>query len=212
MLYRCVAFLGVVWMVLAFSGYAEAEQLGKFALPTHNQASADVFGKTLPPVGYVKFCGRGQEECRFANGTKEKLNITTEKWNMIVQVNTYVQTKIRPVSDMELYGVADYWTYPTNAGDCEDFALLKKRYLVSMGFNPDVLLITVVLDEAGEGHAVLTVVTDKGDYILDNRRNEIIRWDGTGYTFLKRQSQYSATAWESLQPARQPMLVSTKSN
>lgn len=189
-----------------------ADQPNKFLPPVHDQVSADVFGKTLPPVGYVKFCGRGQDECHFSNGMHEKLNLTEEKWNMLVQVNNYVQTKIRPVSDMELYGVPDYWTYPTTAGDCEDFVLLKKRYLVGMGFSPDVLLITVVLDEAGEGHAVLTVVTDKGDYILDNRRNDISRWDATGYTFLKRQSQYSATSWESLQPARQPMLVSTKSN
>jgi predicted transglutaminase-like cysteine proteinase len=184
----------------------------KYLKPAHNKKSADVFGKSLPPVGYVKFCGTGQDECRFANGRQEKLELTEDKWNLIVQVNNYVQTKIRPVSDMELHGAPDVWSYPDRAGDCEDFVLLKKRYLLGMGFSPDVMLVTVVLDEGGEGHAVLTLVTDRGDYILDNRRNEILRWDDTGYTYLKRQSQFSATSWESLQPARSQVLVSTKSN
>jgi len=44
---------------------------------------------------------------------------------------------------MELYGKADYWTYPIDAGDCEDYVLLKKRYLEGMGVNADELLITV---------------------------------------------------------------------
>jgi predicted transglutaminase-like cysteine proteinase len=185
---------------------------GKYLSPTANQKSADTFGKSLPPVGYVKFCGRGEDECRFIGGKAEKLALTQQNWDEIGQVNSYVQNKIRAVSDTELYGSPDYWTYPTAAGDCEDFVLLKKRYLMGLGISPDVLLITVVLDESGEGHAILTVVTDKGDYILDNRRREILRWDQTGYTFLKRQSQFAATSWESLQPNRKPVMVSTKAN
>lgn len=212
------ACLGLVVLVLASTQVIAGQTSSispeqKYLNPAPHQMSAVIFGKTLPPLGYVKFCGRNQNECRFLGGKAEKLQLTSEKWEQISQINAFVQTKIRPVSDMELYGVPDYWTYPTNAGDCEDFVLLKKRYLVGMGFSPDILLITVVLDETGEGHAVLTVVTDKGDYILDNRRTEILRWDATGYTFLKRQSQFAATGWESLQPLQSPVLVSiTKSH
>ena len=77
---------------------------------------------------------------------------------------------------------------PTDAGDCEDYLLLKKRYLEGLDFPAAALLITVVLDEKNEGHAVLTVTTDEGDFILDNRRNEIRRWADVDYTYLKRQS------------------------
>ncbi len=170
-----------------------------FQPPTPNTPSATTYGKTLPPIGYVEFCGRGEDECKFARGKIETLAVSTENWDQVKQVNHYVNTKIRPATDMELYGVADYWTYPVDAGDCEDYVLLKKRYLQGLGFNPDLLLITVVLDEHKEGHAILTIPTSKGDYVLDNRRAEILRWDETGYTFLKRQSQVQANQWVSLQ-------------
>jgi len=182
---------------------------GNFEQPAHVPHAAE-FGKAIPPMGYVAFCGRGEDECKFAGGKAVPLTLTSENWDQIEQVNKYTNTKIRPATDMELYHVPDYWTYPVTAGDCEDYALLKKRYLVGMGFSPSQLLMTVVLDENHEGHAVLTVVTNKGDYVLDNRRNEILRWDDTGYTFLKRQSQPQANQWVTLQKSAPQIIVSTK--
>ncbi|MDE2384643.1 MAG: transglutaminase-like cysteine peptidase [Alphaproteobacteria bacterium] len=203
--------------LLLVTAPAEAGAAGTFVKPAANTARAVEYGKTLPPIGYVDFCGRAEEECKFKGGTNETLKLTTENWDQIQQVNRYVNTKIRPATDMELYHVPDYWTYPVDAGDCEDYALLKKRYLKDLGFNPDLMLMTVVLDENNEGHAVLTIPTSKGDYVLDNRRQEILRWDETGYTFLKRQSQPQANQWVSLQPTpAQPSAaqipVGTRSN
>ena len=181
------------------TGSAQAATSGRFEKPGLDAPSAVVYGKTLPPMGYVDFCGRGEEECQFANGKTETLPLSTEAWDQIQQVNRYVNAHIRAATDIALYGVPDYWTYPVDAGDCEDYVLLKKRDLGQIGINADQLLITVVLDENNEGHAVLTVATDKGDYILDNRRNEVLRWDQTGYTYLKRQSQQQSNQWVSLQ-------------
>ena len=208
-----IAVLG--WMLATQPGLAG--NATTFVKPVANQLHATEYGKTLPPLGYVEFCGRGEDECKFKAGSRETLKLASDNWDQIAQVNHYVNTKIRPASDMELYGKADYWTYPIDAGDCEDYALLKKRYLQGLGFNPDVLLITVVLDENSQGHAVLTIPTSKGDYVLDNRRQEILRWDETGYTFLKRQSQPQANQWVNLQPAPQPgaqaqVPVGTRSN
>jgi predicted transglutaminase-like cysteine proteinase len=176
-----------------------------------NTASAIVFGTSLPPVGYVDFCSHGEAECKAQGGKVERLAMSPDNWNMLVQVNTYVNGKIKPVSDVDLYKTAEKWTYPTSAGDCEDYALLKKRYLQSMGFSADELLMTVLLDEKGDGHAVLTIVADSGDFILDNRRDEILRWDQTPYKFLKRQSQQDPKHWVSLQKSAPQILVSTKS-
>lgn len=181
------------------TGSAQAATSGRFEKPALDAPSAVVYGKTLPPMGYVDFCGRGEEECKFANGKTETLPLSTEAWDQIQQVNRYVNAHIRAATDIALYGVPDYWTYPVDAGDCEDYVLLKKRDLGQIGINADQLLITVVLDENNEGHAVLTIATDKGDYILDNRRNEVLRWDQTGYTYLKRQSQQQSNQWVSLQ-------------
>ncbi len=210
----CIACVVGVMVVAAPSALAETASVqimrGHFELPTKGVASASVYAKSLPPVGYVDFCGRGEAECQFHGGKVETLSLTSENWDQIDQINRFVNTVIRPASDMELYGKADYWTYPKDAGDCEDYVLLKKRYLIELGFNADELLITVVLDEHNEGHAILTVVTAQGDYILDNRRREMMRWDATGYKFLKRQSQPSSNEWVSLQKSAPQVLVSTR--
>ncbi len=61
--------------------------------------------------------------------------------------------------------------------------LLKRRTLIEHGYPESTLLITVVRDENNEGHAVLTVRTDQGDFVLDNKRREVMRWADTPYTY-----------------------------
>jgi predicted transglutaminase-like cysteine proteinase len=161
-------------------------------------AFATEFGPARPPIGFVRFCAENPGDCKDRTSRARRIALDADRWALIDQVNSYVNGKIKPVSDMELYGEAERWTYPVDAGDCEDYLLLKKRYLLGLGFPQEALLDTVVLDEQGEGHAVLTVVTDKGEYILDNRRNDIMRWSDTKYRFLKRQSQENPRQWVAL--------------
>ena len=177
-----------------------------------NQTSSamKIFGKSLPPVGYVQFCGQREAECKFQGQENAKLDLTPEKWDLLNTVNSYTNAKIKPESDQDLYHVAEKWTYPSKAGDCEDYVLLKKRYLQGLGISPDEMLITVLLDEKGEGHAVLTVVTTQGDFILDNRRDAILGWDATNYKLLKRQSQKNPMQWVSLRQQQTQVLVSAK--
>jgi predicted transglutaminase-like cysteine proteinase len=49
-----------------------------------------------------------------------------------------------------------------------------------------------------DGHAVLTVKTDRGEYILDNQAEDVVQWFETGYRFVKRQSQKDPNVWVSL--------------
>jgi predicted transglutaminase-like cysteine proteinase len=56
----------------------------------------------------------------------------------------------------------------------------------------------VVRDKHGDGHAILTVKTDKGEFILDNQTDEILLWSDTGYRFVKRQSQADQNVWIAL--------------
>jgi len=80
--------------------------------------------------------------------------------------------------------------------------LLKRRVLMAARWPREALLITVVRDKQGEGHAVLTVKTDKGEFILDNQNEDILLWSETGYRFVKRQSQSDPDVWVSLGDAR----------
>jgi predicted transglutaminase-like cysteine proteinase len=162
------------------------------------EAFAPTFGPTLPPVGYVNYCERYQRDCQPLGGSRYRLELTPERWKLIGEVNSFVNTSIVPESDQELYAVPERWEIPTNAGDCEDYVLLKQRYLEGLGFPIETLLITVVLDETGQGHAVLMVRTDRGDLVLDNRRNTVLLWSDTRYEFLKRQSQDNPQLWVAL--------------
>ena len=162
------------------------------------------FGKSLPPIGFVKFCAANPSECKNVGRRVQRVAVTQNMWAKLQSVNATINGSIAPVSDAELYGEAEFWTYPVDAGDCEDYLLLKKRQLEKLGFDSGALLITVVLDEKNEGHAVLTVATEQGDYVLDNRRNDILLWADTGYTFLKRQSQKDPRAWVALTDVQQP--------
>lgn len=165
-----------------------------------------VFGRTLPPMGFVEFCARNKGECEPIISARQT-PLTETAWRRILEVNAYVNGSITPVSDQDLYAVPERWDFPTDAGDCEDYVLLKKRYLERLGFPSYALLITVVLDEIGEGHAVLTVTTSSGDFVLDNRRNEVLPWSATRYRFLKRQSQEDPRIWISLSEAGRMSIV-----
>jgi predicted transglutaminase-like cysteine proteinase len=192
--------LGSALLGLAMSASAaHALNASMFEKPDKAAVSAATFGKTLPPIGYVQFCATNQAECKTRGAATDRLAMTPERWNLLYQVNSYVNHKIAPVSDQDLYGEPERWAYPTDAGDCEDYVLLKKRFLEGLGFAADALLITVVLDENGDGHAVLSVTTDGGDFVLDNRRNNVMRWNETNYKFLKRQSQRDPLQWVALE-------------
>jgi predicted transglutaminase-like cysteine proteinase len=92
--------------------------------------------------------------------------------------------------------VVERWSYPDDGyGDCEDYVLLKRRMLIQSGGPREALLVTAVRDKENKVHAVLTVTTDKGDYVLDNQIADILPWSESGYRFLKRQSQSNPNVW-----------------
>jgi predicted transglutaminase-like cysteine proteinase len=188
----CLALCAMTFPALGYTNKANTN------LTSPGAIHAPVFGVTLPPIGYVQFCARYKAECRETSRGSSEAELNERTWSQIVEVNSFVNTKISPATDQEIYQTVERWEYPSTAGDCEDYVLLKKRYLEGLGFPAESLLITVVLDENGDGHAVLTVRTNGGDFILDNRRNTVLRWSETGYQFLKRQSQQNPRIWVSM--------------
>jgi predicted transglutaminase-like cysteine proteinase len=158
------------------------------------------FGDTLPPVGYVTFCREHETECRPGRRFSDRAQLSAAKFRELNEVNSSVNQAVAPITDLELYGKVEVWTYPASKGDCEDYVLLKRRILIERGWPESTLLITVVRDENNEGHAVLTVRTDKGDFILDNKQRDVMAWADTPYTFIKRQSERNPLVWISLLP------------
>ena len=121
---------------------------------------------------------------------------------MIESTNIQVNQAIRPETDLKIFGKDEVWAYPKGEGDCEDYVLLKRKILMNRGISPANLLITVVRKPDGEGHAVLTLRTKKGDYILDNLEDEMVPWEATEYRFLKRQSSEHTGHWVTIEKPR----------
>jgi predicted transglutaminase-like cysteine proteinase len=158
---------------------------------------------TRPPIGWVEFCSEHPRECLVTASAPRDVVLSSKAWKDIVRVNKLVNDAIKPMTDLEHWGVVEKWSYPDDGyGDCEDYVLLKQRMLIEAGWPRAALLITVVRDGRGEGHAVLTVKTDQGDYVLDNQAEQVLLWSDSGYRFVKRQSQTDPNVWVSLGDTR----------
>jgi predicted transglutaminase-like cysteine proteinase len=165
---------------------------------------------TRPPAGWVDFCARRPGECASTATAPRELALSPEAWKDLVRVNKWVNQAIKPLTDLEHWGVVERWSYPDDGyGDCEDYVLLKRRILIQSGWPREALLVAVVRDKDGDGHAVLTVTTDKGDYVLDNQTEKILLWSETGYGFVKRQSQSNPNVWVSLDDLRPAVATAT---
>jgi predicted transglutaminase-like cysteine proteinase len=181
---------------------ASALTIGFFSFAHAAPSVMAITGNAAPPIGHYQFCKENPSECAYAGGDAGPAVLTEDLWKTILKINYTVNTTIKPMTDMELYGVEEKWAIPTTAGDCEDFALLKRKQLISAGVSPSDTLMTVVLQPNGEGHAVLTVRTDHGDFILDNMRNKVMLWSDTEYTYLKRVSADDPSRWVKIQDGR----------
>jgi predicted transglutaminase-like cysteine proteinase len=154
---------------------------------------------TRPPIGWVDFCAEHTFECKVAPTAPRDVVLTNKTWTDLVRINKWVNENVKPMTDMDHWGVVEKWSYPDDGyGDCEDYALLKRRMLTEAGWPREALLMTVVRERSGDGHAVLTVKTDKGEFILDNQEEKILLWSETSYRYVKRQSQSDPNRWVSL--------------
>jgi len=200
------------------AGLAAAGALAAMLTITPAQGASEralfmsVGGIARAPVGWTEFCTDYAPECDTKTLDARDAVLTTKAWKELVRINSSVNDSIKPETDLEHWGVAERWDYPTDGrGDCEDYVLLKRRMLMQAGWPRQALLITVVRDKQGDGHAVLTVKTDKGEFILDNQNEEILLWSDTGYQFVKRQSQTDPNVWVALgDPRPAPATASSK--
>jgi predicted transglutaminase-like cysteine proteinase len=161
---------------------------------------AAVGSETSVPYGWLDFCGRRPEECDVQRLPAVDVRLTDQAWAALDRINRKVNSSIEPISNFDHWGtILDHWDYPVDGkGDCKIYALYKRKLLLDGGFPRQALLMTIVRDLEGEGHAILTVKTDHGEFVLDNLSDEIRPWNATGYRFVKRQSQEDPNLWVSI--------------
>lgn len=183
--------VAAIAMIALFSVFPAAAA----SVDLSNPAFAQTAGRTSIPIGHSEFCKAHRAECRSNGRVVDVEELTESRWRSLVNVNAMMNQTIVPVTDEDLYQVEELWTYPDGFGDCEDYVLAKRRALIEDGWDASTLLIAVVRQQSGDGHAVLMVRTDRGDLVLDNQDGTIRVWNETPYQFVKRQSQDNAGEW-----------------
>nr|WP_245289518.1 transglutaminase-like cysteine peptidase [Bradyrhizobium sp. CCH1-B1] len=202
--------IGTAFAIILAAGAAlpaQAQATGAIPVAT---APADASGDARAPYAWSDLCRRSPAECRVDLREADRVEMTPKLWKMILSVNSRVNREIEAVTDEEHWGVVDRWDLPEDGkGDCEDFALLKRKRLAEAGVPRRAMPMTVVIDEDNAGHAVLMIRTDRGDFILDNKRNAVLPWSQTGYVYVKRESQLR-TGWTSLGGAQTSTVASVR--
>ena len=166
--------------------------------------------RTSQPIGHYEFCRAYPSDCRGKSSNPGVVSLSRNLWDAMQDINNSINSMIEPVTDQDLWGVEEKWSYPINKGDCEDYVLLKQRMLEERGVPASSLFITVVRQKNGDGHAVLAIRTDRGDFVLDNLETKILPWNKTEYRYLKRQSERNAAQWVSIDDNRQVVVGSVK--
>ncbi len=166
--------------------------------------------RTTQPIGHYQLCQTEPQECAQRTSIARPTQLTRKLWETMISINNSVNTTVVPRTDEEMWGQEEVWSFPDGVGDCEDYVLEKRRELMAVGVPAGSLLITVVRQPNGDGHAVLTVRTSNGDYILDNLEPRILAWQDTDYTYLKRQSERNSGAWVSINDGRAVAVGSVK--
>jgi predicted transglutaminase-like cysteine proteinase len=167
-------------------------------------------GQAQPTRAWLTFCRKIPSECAVDRSEPDVITLTPETWATIKSVNVRVNSTITAIPDQDHLGVEDRWDYPDDGkGDCEDIQLLKRKLLTEAGLPRRAMRMTVVLDEAGAGHAVLMVRTNRGDLILDNKRDAVLPWMRTGYVYLKREGS-EGRAWVWLKEQTSPTTTAAR--
>jgi predicted transglutaminase-like cysteine proteinase len=117
-------------------------------------------------------------------------------------------------NDEDVYGVGDYWatlqeSMARGRGDCEDIAIAKMWLLNAAGVDLSNMRLVVLKDTLRNlDHAVLSVVEDGHQYVLDNTAWKVGRADWMrGYRPIYALSAQQSWIYGMRTPVTQPLQV-----
>ena len=151
------------------------------------------------PSGYVAFCLRNSDQCDLPKNGLTVTQLNVQSYALLTRINRTTNASITPQDDVQHYGPSDYWTIVTDGyGDCEDYALTKRKALLDAGLPAAALRLAVVITSSQERHAILTIATDRGDFVMDNFSDEVRPWTDVNYKWLERQDPKTPWRWDML--------------
>lgn len=146
---------------------------------------------TMPPAAFVEYCGNWSSQCD-GGGAGRAMALDGDRWEELRRVNASVNGRIQPKADPVH---EDHWTLGVDAGDCDEYAVQKRQALADRGWPASALALTVARLSNGDAHLVLVVRTDRGEFVLDNLRQDVVAADRANYRWLMRQSAMHPKLW-----------------
>lgn len=172
---------------LSLVGWLLVAPIGAWAQPNCIKMQVPVASIGGQPDAYAEFCMQYDGACDLKGAYVLEWSVDVQA--VLERVNSDVNQETDLVSDWEASGLDDEWDYPFQCrGDCEDFALEKRRRLVAVGFPSAALTMAIAFQEVEFfSHAVLLVETDHGTLMLDSRYDTVLCWDDAPYIFTHRE-------------------------
>ncbi|HZB92234.1 MAG TPA: transglutaminase-like cysteine peptidase [Stellaceae bacterium] len=176
--------------LLSIPGILAASVLAA-ALPAAAATPMPTGALVAPPGGFIGFCAHYLSECSGVVADPAVVQLTPAARQQLDTVQARVNAAIQWRDDPQ-----HVWDYPTDGqGDCNKFALEKRRELIALGWPRDALLLTTALTEHGEPHLVLVARTSDGDLVLDSRAPRVLDWARLPYRWIARQSPENPALW-----------------
>lgn len=203
---RFVAPVGALLAVMAMPATSSAAGPAGLASGFGNTIARMMEGdRAMAPFASVVFCMQQAAQCEDTGGP-DIVNLDADHKAQLISVNTSFNHSIRPQNDPP---GTDIWSVDVKAGDCEDYALTKRKHLIALGWPSRALRIAVATTPWGEGHAILVANTSQGDFVLDNRTDKIKDWRATDLHWIMIMSKNNPKQWTSLETRTpDPMMVS----
>ncbi len=134
--------------------------------------------------------------------TSGPVRLNKSQMRLVNTLNQDVNREVQKATDFDLYGLLEFWSLPRVIdgkmyGDCEDFALEKRRRLIAAGVPAEALSMAVAVTARGETHAVLVVSFESGDWVLDNLTPWATPWSALNYRWVERQVP-GTTEWKAI--------------
>lgn len=157
-------------------------------MATNMPAGRDTGGH---PEQWWEFCLRradfGSIDLAFCQTEPDVLTLTEDTWEALVLAQRMVNDNVAFTADADKDAPGrERWSVlheKGEEGDCEDLALTKRYALIEAGAPPGALRLaqcrlSVASDvlPPGEGHAVLTVETDRGTWVM-GAYGGVVPWD-----------------------------------
>ena len=100
------------------SNYRGMLAAGAIAFAAVSQAAANELlfvstgDATRPPIGWVEFCAERPLECKVSATAPRDVVLSNKAWTDLVRINKWVNENVKPMTDLEHWGVVEKWSYP----------------------------------------------------------------------------------------------------